>query len=1050
MECRVPANAAACACADKQHGAQLRSARRTVTAQTSMTVCTTLLAVICGCLIALPAAGQYFGKNTVRWETFDFRVLETEHFDIYYYDALEEHIETAGQLAERWNRRLVSVLNHRLTSRQPIILYATHPHFRQTNTSPADIGEGTGGFTEIFRNRVVLPFAGTWGDTDHVLGHELVHAFQFDMTGGETDPERFGNIPGAIRLPLWLVEGMAEYLSIGPHDSHTTMFMRDLLMRKESLSPAELNQPILFQPYRHGHALLAYIGGRFGDAAIGPLLVEAAAAQRNINAIFEPVLGIDLETLLDEWMASARSQHEAAIEAGQATEDVGRVLRPGRADELPAMNLGPALSPDGSRLIFLGQPDRLSIEVLLMDVETGEIITRITRSVLEPHLEALQFVRSAGSWRADGDRFVFSTIRRGRPALEIVDGETGSRIATHRLEALDEIYNPVWSPDGRRIAFSAMHNGMSDLFAFDLEARELERLTDDRHSALQPAWAPNGDRIAFVTDRFTEVPDTLAPRRQTLALLDPATGQVESLPSIPEAKAVDPNWSRDGASIYFLSDPRGTSNIYRLDLDSGEIRELTNVKTGVSGLTGISSALSVNGPRDAMAFSMLEGGGFSLVLTEDGAGITGTPIEEIDHGRHLAQLAPAERRGELIATYLEEEPGIGLVEDPVVSRRPYQADISPEFISQANIAGGSGEFGTFIGGGVALFWSDMLGNHNLLTQLQIAVENGEVIRNTAAVLGYTNREQRFDWGGILSQVPLTSAGFSQAIGEIEGEPVLVQDVTRSWEINRNAVGRFSYPLSRANRFEVAGGFRQLSFDAETDRRIFSLATGAVLDRTTEDIPTPSSLTLGTLTGAMVHDTSVIGGTAPVLGRRTRVELTGVTGSIDYVEPLADYRQYFMPFDQFPVTLAGRAMHFGRYGPDAEDPRLRPLFLGSPGLIRGYPTGFRLFTDPGFQRMQGSRIAVANAEVRIPLAGVRGFVGGPFFPPIEGHAFFDAGVAWDSDVSPSIFGGDRGGITSVGVGIRTNLAGLVLEFVYVNPRQFDDRGWHFQFNLIPGF
>jgi hypothetical protein len=78
------------------------------------------------------------------------------------------------------------------------------------------LGEGTGGVTEGARRRVVMPMAATLGDTDHVLGHELVHAFQYDLLGP--------NIEG---LPLWFIEGMAEYMSLGPRDSQTAMWLRD-------------------------------------------------------------------------------------------------------------------------------------------------------------------------------------------------------------------------------------------------------------------------------------------------------------------------------------------------------------------------------------------------------------------------------------------------------------------------------------------------------------------------------------------------------------------------------------------------------------------------------------------------------------------------------------------------------------------------------------------------------------------------------------------------------------------------------------------------------
>ncbi len=161
------------------------------------------------------AEAQYFGRNKVLYEKFDFKVLATDHFDIYYYPEEEAAVQLAARMAERWYARLSKVLRHELSGRQPLILYAAHPHFQQTNALPGEVGEGTGGVTEMFKRRIVLPFAGGMAETDHVLGHELVHAFQFDMAT-QRDAQGRPVGPAVMMLPLWFIEGMAEYLVAWP------------------------------------------------------------------------------------------------------------------------------------------------------------------------------------------------------------------------------------------------------------------------------------------------------------------------------------------------------------------------------------------------------------------------------------------------------------------------------------------------------------------------------------------------------------------------------------------------------------------------------------------------------------------------------------------------------------------------------------------------------------------------------------------------------------------------------------------------------------------
>ena len=184
-----------------------------------------LCALLALLLVPAAAGAQYFGKNKVRYGDFDFRVMETPHFDIYYYPAVKAAARQAGVLAERWYEVLSKRLGHELSRRQPLVLYASHADFTQTNVIPGMLGEGTGGVTEGRRNRIVLPFGLGLGETDRVIGHELVHAFQFDLA-------RAGN-GGILAMPLWFIEGMAEYLTLGPDHPQTLMWMRDLARRDE-------------------------------------------------------------------------------------------------------------------------------------------------------------------------------------------------------------------------------------------------------------------------------------------------------------------------------------------------------------------------------------------------------------------------------------------------------------------------------------------------------------------------------------------------------------------------------------------------------------------------------------------------------------------------------------------------------------------------------------------------------------------------------------------------------------------------------------------------
>src|SRR6185436_19699064 len=173
-------------------------------------------------------------------------------------------VNDIGRMAERWYARLSRAFNHSF-KRKPIVLYANAADFHQTTTTGGFIGEGTGGFTDQFMNRVVLPLTGDYSENDHVLGHEMVHVFQYDVAATAVQNRRRFALEA---LPLWIVEGMAEYFSKGRVDALTAMWIRDATDHDRLPTIQQLSRDPRFFPYRYGEALMAYIGARFGDEAV--------------------------------------------------------------------------------------------------------------------------------------------------------------------------------------------------------------------------------------------------------------------------------------------------------------------------------------------------------------------------------------------------------------------------------------------------------------------------------------------------------------------------------------------------------------------------------------------------------------------------------------------------------------------------------------------------------------------------------------------------------------------------------------------------------------
>lgn len=1012
-------------------------------------------------LLFVPAAhAQYFGRNKVQWEKFDFKVLKTEHFDIYYYGDKYPAVEDAARMAERWYERLSKVFDHQLTGRKPIVLYANHADFQQTTTTGGLIGEGTGGFTDAFKNRVVMPLTGSYAETDHVLGHELVHVFQFD-SGTRGGGQRSG---GMLSMPLWMVEGLAEYLTQGRVDPLTSMWLRDASMHERLPDLPRLTRDPRFSPYHYGQAFWAYVGGRWGDEAVLDLFRTAQVA--GPEQAIQRVLEVSAPELFAAWHTSVRTAYQTPI-ATRRPPIAGASLLIGDKRPGQGLNIAPAISPDGRRMAFLSSRGLFSIDLFVSDLGTGHV-RQLVSTATNAHFDALRFIDSAGDWSPDGRQLVFVVFDRGDNRLGFVDAETGQIVGQRTVPGVNAIANPVWAPDGRTIAFSGSTNGMTDLYTIDITSGELRRLTNDAYTELQSDFSPDGRSLAFVTDRGegTDL-QTLEWSRPRLAVYDLATGNITTFTPFPGAKHINPQYSGDGRSVYFVADPEGIPDVFRYDFEGGRSERITRVASGVSGITDMSPAISYVPATNRLTYSALENSEWNIYSLDLGTREQMPLLISGNAGPAPAGVLPGgnAQAADSVTRYLEQ-PREGLLaassEFPVSNYRPR---LTVDYIGPPTIGVGADRYGYGFGGSLSVYWGDILGQHQvgLMLQGDNTSIGGSSTSNIAGQVFYLNREQRINWGGSLTHLPYVS-GFTNAFRdyvEVDGETYLA-DIYQQYRETitvDEAAALTQYPLSLTRRVEGSLAFSHQGFSTEIEQVI--VVGNTVVDREIIDLGAPPGMNLYRAATAFVGDSSYFGFVSPIRGTRYRYEIEQVSGDLQFQTALADYRRYFF-FN--PLTLAVRGLHYGRYGGDSEDERLSQLYVGRASLVRGYDDiSVRECTNvseenscPEFNRLVGSKVAVANFELRVPLFGTRDY--GLFelpYLPTELVAFAGGGVAWTEDETPELRfetrTTERVPVFSAGVAARILLGGYIpLEFYWAKPFQRPDAGTQVGFNIIAGW
>ena len=1030
------------------------------------------LAALAG--LASPVSAQYFGRNKVQYDEFEFRVLETPHFDIHFYPEEGQAIEDLARMSERWYERFARTFQHEFERSKPLVIYADHPDFQQTNTLQGFIGEGTGGVTESLKNRVIMPLTGSYWDTDHVLGHELVHAFQYNIA----QSRRGGGLQGLGSLPLWLIEGMAEYLSVGRDDPLTAMWLRDAVLNDDFPTIQQMTRETRFFPYRFGQALWAYIGGTYGDDAVTQ--VFRRALRIGFQPAIEQVLGISPDTLSVEWRRRVDEAYLPLMEGRSEPSGVGNlILAPSTG--AGEQNISPVLSPDGRLVAFISEKDLFAFDLFLADAETGEVLRKLTSAAANPHFDAMRYTESAGTWSPDSRMFAFVVFAGGDNELVLVETDDGDVVRRVRPEGIGAINNPSWSPDGRSIVFTGMVGGIADLFLFDVETGRVDQLTNDRHADFQPAWSPDGTTIAFASDRGPSTDfERLTFSEFQVSLLDVASRQVRTLDLFGDVRHSNPQYSPDGRSIYFLSDQDGFSDIYRVTLADGSVERLTRIKTGVSGITPDSPALSVAAESGRIAFSVfhqLQFHVYTLPPDAPATAVTRVADASAQPGRMLPPTNPD--RFSRVAEYLDDDatglPPTGTY--TLADATDYDASLALDFVGQPSFGVGADRFGNYIGGGASAYFSDMLGDQ----VLGVAIQAQGTLKDIGGQAFYADMSDRWNWAAAGGRIPylLLFTGIGR---ENDGAERTYLSQQRFRVYVTSAQGQLSYPFSTTRRAEFGIGATRYSYDLEEDRYFFDSSGNFIVGAERVDIDercdtgavnfgalcVPPPLNLAQASAGYVGDNSFFGFTSPIRGGRFHVSVEGTVGTENFVTAIGDWRRYLSPHRN--LTFALRGLHLGRYG-GIDGDAIRPLFVGYETFVRGYAwESFNVEeceasldgstttgdTCPTFNRLFGHRLAVANLEFRIPLIGTEqfGLIDFPFVPT-ELVAFADAGLAWDDDRSPTLefstSSAERVPVFSTGLSARFNVLGfMVLEAYYAHPFQRPEKGSHWGFQIAPGW
>lgn len=1002
-------------------------------------------------------AGQGFGRTKPGYKRFEFKLYETPNFEIYHYFEDESVIHEIAQISEKWYYRHARALDDTIQLRNPLIIYENHPDFQQTTAISSLIGIGTGGVTESLKNRVVMPVLETNAQTDHVLGHELVHAFQFNkLLRGDTL-----NLYSIRDIPLWMIEGMAEYLSIGSVDANTAMWMRDAIINDDFPTLKDMSTSYSYNPYRWGHAFWAFVARTWGDPIISQLFIETA--KLGYERAIENVLEMKASALSEIWKSSFRIHYEELLKNTGAEMSGRKLLFEETAGN---MNVSPSISPDGQYIAFFSEKNVFTLDLFIASTEDGKIERTLTSSSQDSDIDGYNFLESMGTWSPDSRNFAYVAVKKGRSTILIADINRPRNTREISIPGVPFINNPSWSPDGRFLVMTGLVGGRNNFYMYDLDTRQVTQLTNDRYSYVHPSWSPDGRYIVFSTD-LKQPGDTteMVTFNLNLGIIDMHNdNELKVLPLFRGADNVNPVFSADGTSIFFLSNSDGFRNLYRYDISENTTYRATNFQVGISGITSLSPAISIARETGLMAYSYYNNGNFTIysAMPED---FNEHPVDQDRIDLLAATLPPFQRVAENIVDRNIADNNKFIQYDVDSFRvQEYRPRFQLDYIGNTGGVGVSVNtyYGTGMSGGVNMMFSDILGNNSLFAAVAV---NGEIY-DFGGMVAYLNQGRKINWGGSISHIPYRSASLGLELDTLFYNDDQYELVTNFKLFNirvfEDQASVFAYyPFSMSRRLEAGGSLARYYYRIDVFNNYydsFGMYRGESIDR---NIDSPSGFNLGKVNLAYVGDNSYFGMASPMRGHRYRIQGDKYYGRLKFYQLLTDYRQYIF---QNPFSFAFRLYHSGRYGQTAENNLFYPMYLGYPGFVRGYGSN-QFYQLQSFQNVDftinellGSRMAVANFEIRLPFTGPEQLAvikSGYLFTELA--LFFDAGVAWTSTTRPTLNINDmsadkRFPIFSTGLSMRVNLFGaLIIEPYYAFPFQREGVSQGILgINFIPGW
>lgn len=985
--------------------------------------------------VSEPGLAQ-FGKNKVQYKTFDWKVISSKYFDVYYDEGSKDLAEFTIIEAEKALKEIEKLLNFKANKRIPVLIYNSKNEFQQTNVINSYMSEGIQGVTELFKNRVVLPFLGEYSKFRHVIHHELVHAVLNQYLYGGTFQTAVQTGQN-IQFPLYMNEGLAEFSSLFGQNVENDMFMRDLAMNERLRGLEYMNG---YLAYRGGQTFYWYISEKFGVEKIAEL-IQRLKMGYTLDMAFNDVFKMSYKDFSELWAKDLKKYYWPDIEKFKSPEDYATRVTNHKMENT-FYNSSPTISPDGSKIAYISDKDGL-FGIFIRGIGSKDKPKQLVSSFRTQDFEELNLTTPGISWSPDAKYLAVSAKAGGEDAIFIIDVEDGDY---EKLKfGIPAISSVAWSPDGKFLSFTGSQTGKSDLYLYEFSSKKTQRLINCPFSELLPQWSSDSKSLYFISDRADNLNSEVGSikmwevdhSKTDIYSIDINTKQINKISNIEDGNISSIAVSGDGSSIYFVSDKNGIGNIYSLNLKSGVVKPRTNSLTGIT-------QLSMSKDDSKLVFSTMNEGGIDIFMIKYPADLS-VPGDTLPLTKFKASLIASSG---IVDDLVRNSPN---TKDSSLTKtkkygnfrvkldKPEFIQPNPDAISDANdissisnttanfvekdyklqfsldgIVGNPG-YSTYYGfaGNAAAQFSDIMGDHSIYVEANLFRD----LRNSNVMLSYQYMPKIIDY-----QISV----FHNAAYVQRGNYSYYR--FRNFGLSLNS----ALPFDRFNRFELGVNWYNASMENIDSAEVPSISRMLIVPEV-----------------RFVHDDVLYGWFAPYTGSRWYIGAKASPkisdGGSSFLTIDGDLRHYFTIFDY--ITFATRGSFAANIGHNP-----RSFYIGGTDnwFNRTFENSylpvdspedyvFMQFATPlrgwNIAALSGTRYFLTNFEMRFPL--FQALVAGPIpvlIQGVMGSFFFDMAGAWSGDLkSFRSLQTDSEGRTvpkdlrmSTGIGVRAYLLGLPLK------------------------